>query len=66
MELDGQVGLFADEPKPEADGTGTIAEDGITLMHGDCLELMPRLPGGGYSPPRQNRRRENEQRSGDR
>lgn len=46
MELDGQVGLFADEPMPEADGTGTIAENGITLMHGDCLELMPRLPGG--------------------
>lgn len=46
MELDGQVGLFAEEPMPEADGDGTIAEAGITLMRGDCLELMPKLPGG--------------------
>lgn len=46
MELDGQVGLFAEEPMPEADGDGTITEDGITLMRGDCLELMPKLPGG--------------------
>lgn len=45
MELDGQMGLFAPEPPLGRDAALTPA-DGVTLVRGDCFDLLPTIPDG--------------------
>lgn len=48
MELDGQVGLFAPETATNRGASTPLTPaDGVTLMQGDCFDLLPTIPDGG-------------------